>query len=54
MRKMAPYKGVELLVPQKGEKPPNAGPPKGLQECDDARVEGRDPLRRREEQARQR
>ena len=29
MRKIATYKGVELLVPQKGEKHPNAGRPKG-------------------------
>jgi hypothetical protein len=29
MRKITTYKGVELLVPQKGEKHPNAGRPKG-------------------------
>ena len=29
MRKITTYKGVELLVPDKGEKHPNAGRPKG-------------------------
>jgi hypothetical protein len=29
MRKMTTYKGVDLLVPQRGEKHPNAGRPKG-------------------------
>jgi hypothetical protein len=29
IRKITTYKGVELLVPQKGEKHPNAGRPKG-------------------------
>jgi hypothetical protein len=29
MRKITTYKGVELLVPEKGEKHPNAGRPKG-------------------------
>jgi hypothetical protein len=29
MRKITTCKGVELLVPQKGEKHPNAGRPKG-------------------------
>jgi hypothetical protein len=29
MRKITTYKGVELLVPQKGEKHPNAGRPQG-------------------------
>ena len=29
MRKITTYKGVELLVPQKGEKHPNAGRPRG-------------------------
>jgi hypothetical protein len=29
MAKITTYKGVELLVPQKGEKHPNAGRPKG-------------------------
>jgi hypothetical protein len=29
MRKITTYKGVDLLVPQKGEKHPNAGRPKG-------------------------
>jgi hypothetical protein len=29
MRKITTYKGAELLVPQKGEKHPNAGRPKG-------------------------
>jgi hypothetical protein len=29
LRQITTYKGVELLVPQKGEKHPNAGRPKG-------------------------
>jgi len=29
MIKITTYKGVELLVPEKGEKHPNAGRPKG-------------------------
>jgi hypothetical protein len=29
MKKITTFKGVELLVPQKGEKHPNAGRPKG-------------------------
>jgi hypothetical protein len=29
MRKITTYKSVELLVPEKGEKHPNAGRPKG-------------------------
>ena len=51
MRRITTRKGVELLVPEKGEKHPNAGRPKGSKNVMTRLLKERDPSHRRAEQA---